>query len=81
MFTEPRIGQVVQGLARVRELARPFRAREAAICAPAIALLLTTGVALGRPVESAVAAAAAFSVGFGAHRGFRGTRWAAPRSA
>jgi hypothetical protein len=77
MFTEPRIGQVVQGLARVRELARPFRAREAAICAPAIALLLATGVALGRPVESAVAAAAAFSVGFGAHRGFRGTRWAA----
>jgi len=77
MPKEPLIGQVAQGLDRVRELAQPFRAREAAICAPAIALLLATGGALGRPVESAVAAAAAFSVGFGAHRGFRGTRWAA----
>jgi uncharacterized membrane protein YccC len=55
----------------------PFRARAAAVCAPGLALILGTGVVLDHPLEGAVAAGAAFSVGFGAHRDFRGTRWAA----
>jgi hypothetical protein len=64
-------------LAWLWKAAQPFRAREAAVSAPAIALILAVGLALDRPIESAAAAGAAFSVGFGAYRGFAGTRWAA----
>lgn len=55
----------------------PFHGREAALCAPAMPLLMLTGILAGRPVDGAIAAGAAFSVGFGAARELRGRRWGA----
>ena len=56
---------------------QPFYAREAALCVPAVALLLTMGLFSGQAAAAALAAGAAFSVGFGAARDLRGWRWAA----
>jgi len=56
---------------------QPFYWREAALCAPAMPLLLLAGVAFGQVPYAAVATGAAFSVGFGAARDLRGWRWAA----
>lgn len=56
---------------------RPFHWREAALCVPAIPLILLVGQTLGYPVQAATAAGAAFAVGFGAARELRGRRWAA----
>jgi len=56
---------------------QPVYWREAALCAPAMPLLLLAGVASGRLAYAAVAAGAAFSVGFGAARDLRGRRWGA----
>jgi hypothetical protein len=56
---------------------RPFHWREAALCVPAMPLLMLLGQWLGRPAGGAVAAGAAFAVGFGAARELRGRRWAA----
>jgi uncharacterized membrane protein YgaE (UPF0421/DUF939 family) len=44
-------------------------------------LLIVAGQALGRPVQGATAAGAAFAVAFGAARELRGRRWAAMLSA
>jgi hypothetical protein len=57
--------------------ARPFYWREAALCVPALPALLIAGFLLKQPLYGAVAAGAAFSVGFGAARDLRGRRWAA----
>ncbi len=48
---------------------------------PAMPLLLLAGIATGTVAYSAVAAGAAFSVGFGAARNLRGRRWAAMNAA
>lgn len=56
---------------------RPFHWREAALCVPALPLILLVGQALGHPIQAATAAGAAFAVGFGAAREMRGRRWAA----
>ena len=61
--------------------ATPFSWRQAVICAPAIPLLIAAGAALGQPVFGAVAAGAAFSVGFGASRTLGGRRWGAMAAA
>jgi hypothetical protein len=55
----------------------PFHWREAALCVPALPLLILVGKHFGWPAGGAVAAAAAFAVGFGAARELRGLRWAA----
>jgi len=55
----------------------PVYWREAMLCTPAMPLLLLAGIATGNVAYGAVAAGAAFSVGFGAAREFRGWRWAA----
>jgi uncharacterized membrane protein YccC len=57
--------------------ASPFHWREAGLCVPAIPALLIAGVAMNQPVYGAVAAGAAFAVGFGAARDLHGWRWAA----
>lgn len=54
---------------------RPFHGREAALCAPAMPVLMVIGMWADRPVDGAIAAGAAFSVGFGAARELRGRRW------
>ena len=57
--------------------AQPIYWREAALCMPAIPLILI-GTALTHDIAyGAVAGAAAFTVGFGAARDLRGWRWAA----
>ena len=56
---------------------QPVYWREAALCAPALPLLLLLGLATGHIAYGAVAAGAAFSVGFGAARDLRGRRWGA----
>jgi uncharacterized membrane protein YgaE (UPF0421/DUF939 family) len=56
---------------------QPVYWREAALCAPAMPLLLLVGVETGHVAYAAVATGAAFSVGFGAARDLRGWRWAA----
>jgi hypothetical protein len=56
---------------------QPFYWREAALCAPTMPLLLLAGVGTNRLAYAAVAAGAAFSVGFGAARDLRGRRWGA----
>ncbi len=61
--------------------ARPFHAREAALCLPALPLLLLAATALHEDVKGAAAAGAAFSVGFGASRALAGHRWAAMAAA
>lgn len=53
----------------------PFHGREAALCAPAMPLLIMIGMVTGHPVDGAIGAGAAFSVGFGAARELRGRRW------
>lgn len=55
----------------------PFHLREAALCAPAMPLLILVGIATGHAVDGATAAGAAFAVGFGAARELRGRRWGA----
>jgi hypothetical protein len=60
---------------------RPFHWREAALCVPALPLILIGGQLSGYPVQSATAAGAAFAVAFGAAREMRGRRWAAMVSA
>ena len=57
--------------------AKPFYGREALLCLPALPLLMIGGLVLGHPIQGAVAAGAAFSVGFGAARDLAGRRWAA----
>jgi len=56
---------------------RPFYWREAALCLPAMPLLLGGGVLLGLPTEGAMAAGAAFVVGLAASRDLIGRRWGA----
>jgi hypothetical protein len=56
---------------------QPFHWREASLCVPAIPLLLLLGFVTGESILGAIAAAAAFSVGFGAARELRGRRWGA----
>jgi hypothetical protein len=51
--------------------------REAILCTPAVPLVVVAGLAAGNIAYGAVAAGAAFSVGFGAARDLRGGRWAA----
>jgi uncharacterized membrane protein YccC len=55
----------------------PFHWREAALCVPAMPVLILLGQWYGWPAGGAVAAGAAFAVGFGAARELRGRRWAA----
>jgi hypothetical protein len=57
--------------------AQPFYWREALLCLPAIPLLLGLGVAVHAELAGAIAAGAAFSVGLGAGRGLRRSRWGA----
>jgi MFS family permease len=54
---------------------QPFYWREAALCAPAMPILLLAGLLTGHLSEGAIAAGAAFSVGFGAARDMSGRRW------
>jgi uncharacterized membrane protein YgaE (UPF0421/DUF939 family) len=61
----------------MRQHFQPFHWRHAALCVPAIPLLLALGIAEGDSVQAAVAAGAAFSVGFGATRDLGGQRWGA----
>jgi Fusaric acid resistance protein-like len=56
---------------------QPVYWREAALCAPALPVLLLAGLLTGQVGYGAVAAGAAFSVGFGAARDLRGRRWGA----
>jgi len=60
---------------------QPFHWREAALCLPAMPLLIIAGQASGYPVQGVTAAGAAFAVAFGAARELRGRRWAAMLSA
>ena len=55
----------------------PVYWREAMLCTPAMPVVLLIGLASGNIGYGAVAAGAAFSVGFGAARDLRGGRWAA----
>lgn len=57
--------------------AQPIYWREAALCIAAIPLVLTLTALTQDIAYGAVAAAAAFTVGFGAARDLRGWRWAA----
>jgi hypothetical protein len=61
----------------IGDLVTPFRWRQAINCAPAIALLLIGGLVFDRPLDGAIAAGAAFSVGFGAYRRVRSRPWLA----
>ncbi|MGI4880244.1 MAG: hypothetical protein ACRYG4_22470, partial [Janthinobacterium lividum] len=63
--------------ARAVRHSQPIYWREAAICVPAMPVILLAGAATGHIVEAAIAAGAAFSVGFGAARDLRGRRWGA----
>ena len=56
---------------------RPLYLREAALATPAIPLLTAAGYLAGAPAVGAIAAGAAFAVGFGAARDLKGRRWAA----
>jgi hypothetical protein len=56
---------------------QPFYWREAALCVPAIPITLLVGLFTHNIAYGAVAAGAAFTVGFGAARDLRGRRWAA----
>ena len=56
---------------------QPVYWREAALCAPAMPLLLLGGLASGNLRAGVIAAVAAFLVGFGAARNLLGRRWAA----
>lgn len=56
---------------------RPFYWREAALCMPAMPILLAGGVLLGLPTQGAIAAGAALIVGLAASRDLVGRRWGA----
>ncbi|HWF77462.1 MAG TPA: FUSC family protein [Caulobacteraceae bacterium] len=60
---------------------QPIYWREAALCAPAMPLILLAGVAIHNLPYAAVATGAAFSVGFGAARALGGWRWGAMTAA
>ncbi|HEX3406530.1 MAG TPA: FUSC family protein [Caulobacteraceae bacterium] len=60
---------------------QPIYWREAALCAPAMPLILLAGVAVHQVPYAAVATGAAFSVGFGAARDLGGWRWGAMAAA
>ncbi|MBE7185909.1 MAG: FUSC family protein [Methylobacterium mesophilicum] len=64
--------RILQGAAGM-----PFHWREAMLAVPAIPFLFLAGQWLDQPAYGAVAAGAAFSVGFGAARDLRGRRWGA----
>lgn len=51
--------------------------REAVLCVPAMPLMMLAGALTGDITTAAIAAGAAFSVGFGAARDLRGRRWGA----
>jgi hypothetical protein len=51
--------------------------RESLLSLPAMPLLLLIGLASGNELRGAIAAGAAFSVGFGVSRGLHGRRWGA----
>jgi hypothetical protein len=55
----------------------PVYWREAALCMPAMPLIMLAGVAASDLATGAIATGAAFSVGFGAARDLRGRRWGA----
>ncbi len=55
----------------------PLHWREAALCVPAMPILILLGREFGWSAGGAVAAGSAFAVGFGATRELRGRRWAA----
>jgi hypothetical protein len=73
--------RVSKPLAQLRTWAKdhasPFHWREAGLCVPAMPVLLIAGLLLHQAAYGAVAAGAAFAVGFGAARDLRGWRWAA----
>ncbi len=56
---------------------QPLYWREALLCVPAVPCLLLAGISTGQIAYGAVAAGAAFAVGFGAARDLRGRRWGA----
>lgn len=56
---------------------QPFHWREAALCVPAMPLLVLGFALAGRPAFGAITAGAAFSVGFGAAREMANRRWGA----
>lgn len=62
---------------RLREWRGPLYWGQAALCSPAIVMILAVGYAIGRPLSAIVAAGTALSVGFGAARTFRRKRFAA----
>ena len=66
-----------QGIKPSRRHLLPFHWREAALGVPAMPVLILLGRWFGWPAGGAVAAGAAFAVGFGAARELRGWRWAA----
>ncbi|HEX3354611.1 MAG TPA: hypothetical protein VHS34_17460 [Terriglobales bacterium] len=51
-----------------------FQPRAASLCVPAIALSLTVGIGAGHPRQGVMAAAGAFSVGFGSFQELRRSR-------
>jgi hypothetical protein len=59
------------------KISGPFYWREASLCVPALPILFIAGFAAGVPILGAVAAGAAYAVGFGAARGLLGRRWGA----
>ncbi len=61
--------------------ALPFHSRMALVGAPAIPLIFLLGQLAHQPMRGAIAAGAAFSVGFGASRGLLGWRWGAMAAA
>ena len=61
----------------MRREVNPFHWREASLCVPALPALLLCGLVTGQVTAGAIAAGAAFSVGFGASRDLRGRRWGA----
>lgn len=55
----------------------PVYWNQALLCAPALPLILLTGLAVNRLVPAVVASGAALSTGFGASRTLLGQRWGA----
>jgi hypothetical protein len=72
-----RMKPVWASMAQSRRELLPFHWREAALCVPAMPILILLGKWGGWPAGGAVAAGAAFAIGFGAARELRGRRWAA----
>ena len=69
--------QMVSKGDRYRRHLQPFHWREAALCVPAMPLMILCGVLSGYPTRGVIAAGAAFAVGFGAARELGGRRWGA----